>query len=60
MGPSARGICGDAVIKWPQLAKTNFDHKAFREDHPDMDLEPYYKTTQYRRFSVEIQKEEAV
>ena len=52
LGVAETGICGERKIRWPMQSKRTFDAGRFSEDHPDMDLEPYFKTSQFRKFEI--------
>lgn len=39
-------------VTWKNSQRNTFDHKAFAKDHKDMDLAPYYKTTNTRIFKI--------
>ena len=47
-----KATCGDYTISWRSQSRSSFDAKAFAVEHPEMDLSKYYKTSDYRVFSV--------
>ena len=57
LGNNTKGLCDHVVVKWPQMTRSSFDAQAFQADHPELDLRPFFKTTQYRKFTVEMRKE---
>ncbi len=58
MQDAERGICGAFSVLWRVQERRTFQAKAFAEDHPELDLAPYYKTTTARPFKVTEIKEE--
>lgn len=51
------GQCGPHKIVWRSQERSTFDAKRFALDHPKMDLDNYYKLSQYRVFKIEELKE---
>lgn len=47
-----KATCGDYTISWRSQSRSSFDAKAFAVEHPEMDLSRFYKTSEYRVFSV--------
>lgn len=58
MQDAERGFCGAFSVLWRVQERRTFQSKAFAEDHPELDLAPYYKTTKARPFKVTEIKEE--
>jgi flavorubredoxin len=56
MGEVGKGESDNFKVSWPTTSKTTFDHKRFAEEHPDVDLTNYYKTSSYRTFKVTERK----
>lgn len=56
LGDNERGYCGRYTVDWRSQTKQTFDAKTFRRDHPEMELNGYFKTSNFRRFTI---KEEA-
>lgn len=56
MGEAEKGECDKYKCSWKTTQRDSFDVKSFLNDHPDMDLSAYYKTTQYRTFRVNERK----
>ena len=56
LGDNERGYCGRFTVDWKSQIRRTFDEKTFRRDHPEMDLNGYFKTSNFRRFTI---KEEA-
>ncbi len=52
LGNSISGICGGIHIDWKPVEKRTFDLKKFASEHPDINLNRYFKQSQYRRFVV--------
>lgn len=40
------------TVSWKAQTRSTLDLKRFLEDHPEIDLEPYYKRTKFRVFQV--------
>lgn len=56
LGECGNGESDNFKVSWPTASKTTFDHKRFAEEHPDVDLTNYYKTSSYRSFKVTERK----
>lgn len=56
LGDNERGYCGRYTVDWKSQTRQTFDAKTFRRDHPEMELNGYFKTSNFRRFTI---KEEA-
>ena len=52
MKDAQRAACGRWSITWKPQERRTFQARPFAQDHPEMDLEPYYKTTVSRTFKV--------
>ena len=59
MGEAESGNCGNYHISWKSQIRQSFQAKQFAQDHPTIDLTPYYKNTQLRPFKVTEQMKEA-
>ncbi len=59
LGEAESGRCGLFNVSWKTQTRQNFQAKRFAEDHPAIDLAPYFKTTNYRSFKVTEQEKEA-
>lgn len=44
--------CGDWRISWKSQTRRSFDWKKLAKQHPELDLEPYFKTTSSRPFVI--------
>lgn len=47
-----RGSCGTFSVSWKTQTRRQFQAKEFAKQHPEIDLEPYYKSTTARPFKV--------
>lgn len=47
-----RAFCGTYEVTWSPQPRRTFQTKAFQQDHPDIDLSPYYKENISRPFKV--------
>ncbi len=56
MSEAGNGESDNFKVSWSAASKTTFDHKRFAEEHPDVDLTNYYKTSSYRSFKVTERK----
>ena len=52
MGESGKGESRKHRVTWTTRSRTTFDSKRFIAEHPDLDLDEYYKTTTYRTFGI--------
>lgn len=52
MKTAARGESGEYRVSWIPSERRSFDFKRFEEEHPDLDLSGYYKTTVTRAFKI--------
>lgn len=52
MGNSLFGTADDYSVSWKSQERRTFDAKAFAAAHPEINLAPYYKTTQTRVFKI--------
>ena len=57
MGEAERGACPGFRVVWRPQERRSFQTGKFAEDHPDMDLSGYYKTTSTRPFTIKPEKE---
>lgn len=56
MGAAENGESDNFKCTWKTGNRNSFDVKAFTQDHPDIDLSGYYKTSQYRTFRINERK----
>lgn len=52
LGDSEEGQAGSYLVSWKPQSRRTFDVKAFAADHPDIDLESYFKTSSFRKFDI--------
>lgn len=52
MQDAETAACGEYTIRWRNTSRKTFQPRAFQHDHPELDLTPYYKTTEYRTFQI--------
>ncbi len=52
LGAAEIGRTEAYTVFWKPQSRSTFDIERFREDNPKIDLSPYYKTANYRRFEV--------
>lgn len=52
MGDCDRAVSGDWRVMWKEQTRRSFDWKQLKEDHPDIELGPYFRSTTSRVFSV--------
>lgn len=52
LGENDTGFCGPYKVTWKPQSRRTFDAKGFAGDHPDMDIDDYYKTTTFRKFDI--------
>lgn len=52
LGGAERGYSDHYQVTWKAQSRRTFQAKQFAKDHPEMDLEKYYKTSNYRKFEV--------
>ena len=57
LGDASRGSCQGFSVNWTSQERKSFDAKKFAKEHPEIDLEPYYKKTIIRPFKVKKEKE---
>lgn len=58
MGESETGICEGFTVTWRNASRTGIDTKRLKAERPDI-FQAYQKTTTYRTFSAQEDKEEA-
>lgn len=56
MNEAGKGESDNYKVSWSTASKSTFDHKRFAEEHPNVDLTKYYKTSSYRTFKVTERK----
>lgn len=52
LGESGRGESENYKVSWTSTSRSTFDSKRFAQEHKDIDLSEYYKTSTYRTFKV--------
>lgn len=52
LGEAGRGESGRYRVSWTSSTRSTFDSKRFAQEHQDIDLSGYYKTSTYRTFKV--------
>lgn len=52
MGQASAAFCAAASVSWRTQERRTFDSKAFGKAHPEIPLDPYYKTTRSRVFKM--------
>ncbi|MBQ6599978.1 MAG: YqaJ viral recombinase family protein [Lentisphaeria bacterium] len=52
MGETETGTTDAYKVIWKSQTRSTFDAKRFAADHPELKLDPYYKTTKTRAFKV--------
>lgn len=57
MGEAERGRCPGYLVTWKPQERRTFQTAKFAKDHPDMNLDPYYKTSSSRPLLVKPEKE---
>lgn len=57
LGEATEGICAGFKITWKPQIRRQFDLHRFVEERPDIDLEEYFKTTNYRRLTIREDKQ---
>ena len=50
MGETETGTTDAYKVIWKSQTRSTFDAKRFAADHPELKLDPYYKTTKTRAF----------
>ena len=56
LGEAETGECGIYDIKWKSRSRSTFDAKRFAADNQNINLSPYYKTSNYRQFELKERK----
>lgn len=57
MGQASFASCPAASVSWKSQERRTFDGRAFQRAHPDIPLEPFYKTTQSRVFKIKSKED---
>lgn len=52
LGDTEEGTYQNYVVNWKSQSRTTFDYKKFSEKYPRELLEPFFKTTNFRKFTV--------
>lgn len=52
LGKAGKGETDRYRVSWASTTRSTFDSKRFAQDHSDIDLSNYYKTSTYRTFKV--------
>lgn len=58
LGECERGEGEKYKVSWKTQSRSTFDHKKFINDHPQMDVSKYFKTSNSRPFKVTVMKGE--
>lgn len=56
LGDAENGYAGKYAVIWKQQSRDSFDFDRFSEDHPEIPLTPYYRTSTFRKFEVKEAK----
>lgn len=56
LGEAGKGVTDNYKVSWASTTRSSFDSKRFAQEHPDIDLSDYYKTSTYRTFKVSENK----
>lgn len=56
LGEAGKGVTDNYKVSWASTTRSSFDSKRFAQEHPDIDLSGYYKTSTYRTFKVSENK----
>ncbi len=57
MESAERGYSDSFSVKWATQERRTFDTKRFSAEHPEIELNNYYKTNKFRKFDVKSMKE---
>lgn len=52
LGESPEGRTGRYVVAWRASNRSVFDLEAFQKDYEKIDLSPYFKTSEFRKFNI--------
>lgn len=52
MGSAEKAVCTGYSVSWSPQSRSTFDVKAFQKDHPEVDISAYFKTSNFRRFTI--------
>lgn len=52
LGDAGKGLTDNYKVSWTSSTRSTFDSKRFAQEHQDIDLSGYYKTSTYRTFKV--------
>lgn len=52
LGKSPQGTAGNYTVSWKPSTRTVFDLETFQKEHGEIDLAPYYKKSETRRFNI--------
>lgn len=52
LGEAGKGVTDNYKVSWTSSTRSTFDSKRFAQEHQDIDLSGYYKTSTYRTFKV--------
>lgn len=59
MKDAEKAECEGYKISWAKQSRKSFDAKKYAADNPDIDLEPYYKTSEFRVLKVSKAKSDS-
>jgi len=57
MGSSSIGYCGVYTVKWGEQSRESVDKKLLLREHPEIDLKPILKISNFRKFEIKEIKE---
>lgn len=52
LGTSETGDAGKFTVNWKRQTRNSFDVKGFSAAYPEIDLSPYWKTMEFRKFDI--------
>ncbi len=52
LADSENGFSDSFEVEWKRRTRKSYDVKRFMKDHPEIDMTPYLKITEYRQFNV--------
>lgn len=52
LADSENGYSDSFEVEWKKRTRKSYDVKRFMKDHPEIDMTPYLKITEYRQFNV--------
>ena len=52
LGEMEQGQTSSYRVVWKSQVRKSFDVRRYSQEHPEIDLSPYYKTTSFRKFDI--------